>query len=53
MCYPNRRLITIKEASFKRYVGTSYAKSLLIFSKNRRSKTLFESSLPEYKAKYR
>ena len=33
MCCPNRRLITVKEAGFKRYVGASYPKSLLFFPK--------------------
>ena len=33
MCCPNRRLIAVKEAGFKGYVGASYPKSLLLFSK--------------------
>ena len=54
MCCSNRRLITVKEAGFKRYVGASYPKSLqFFFPINRRSKTLFESLLPEKKAKCR
>lgn len=33
---PNRRLMAVKEAGFKRYVGASYPKSLLVFSQKQK-----------------